>query len=169
MKDEMTKLYDIESLEERINYLKSNTNLLDNFDNIRELIDDYYGNIYLLLEDGSLYINFVLVDSNISFIHMQDLTQIYAISIDNRVIPLLNFNRPLEQYISNNSVPYKDIICNALSIVCLTNEGVVKFISSMPNVCVDYKSLVNVSSIDYNNEEEIVVSHDDKVFESLFI
>lgn len=170
MSDSKIKLYDMETLDERINYLKSNGNLLDKYENIRDVIDDYYGNIYILLEDGSLYINDTFVEKDISFIHLQDTTQLYAISNDNRVIPLLDYNDSLQQYISNNSIPYKEIICSYLSIVCLTTDGFIRFISSEPNVCVDYNNLVNVKEIDYlNDEDAITISHDGENFTNLFI
>ena len=131
------KIHDIRNEEERIEYIKNNTNGLKGIDlkDVKQIATGYFNDVYVLLNNGKFYINGSLNDANIDRIYMFDLLNIYKINKRNIIMSVLDLEywSDLDFYLYNEGCCYKKIITNVLYITALTEAGRVIFMHSMPS------------------------------------
>ena len=113
------KIYLIEDENERLKYIKNNTNGLKGIDieEVKQIETDYYNNVYVLLNNGYLFENGELIEGDINNIHFLDGLNIYAFTNKNQIIPI-NRNKEewtnLDYYLYNDNCLYKKIIADVL-------------------------------------------------------
>lgn len=124
MKNE-DKIYHLKDRKEIINYIRTNTKVLDNFkdEEIKQIESDYYNRIYVLLNNGNLYKGYDFYKSNVDRIWMLDAFNLYFITKENQVFTLTNFDKDMDAYLNNNNCKFKKIIYNTLTFVALTFDG----------------------------------------------
>lgn len=118
------------SLEQELRNIKKYTNLLDNIDikEIKQLErNKWKKEIYILLNNGDLYINGILKDTDIDRLYVLDdiAIQIYSIKRDNTIIPIREESEwdNLDFCLYNNNKPYKRIVTIGSDIAGLTTEN----------------------------------------------
>lgn len=149
------------SLEQELKNIKKYTNLLDNIDinEIKDLIkNDWKKEIYILFNNGDLYINGILEDTNIDRIFVIDdwvCKHIYSINRDNIIMPIIEENDwdDLDFFLYNNNKPYKKLITDCAGIVGLTKENKVIFVNYFEMVGVTADNLIDVENIFVKDDE----------------
>ena len=154
------KIYLIEDENERLKYIKNNTNGLKGIDieEVKQIETDYYNNVYVLLKNGYLFENGELIEGEINNIYFLNGLNIYAFTNKNQIIPI-NRNKEewtkLDYYLYNNNCSYKKIITDVLYIVALTKEGRVISTNSNPSgLGVIPENFLNVDDIKIVEIEE---------------
>lgn len=168
------KLYNLflesnDSLKEKYNIVKENTNFLNDIDlkNIKDISISIDDDIIVLFKDGQLYINGNMYLDNINTLAFMAGYSIFAIS-NNKVITCVTNTLKTTSFINNNDYQYKKIVITPLEIVALTYENDIRFMGSVVDEIIDYHLFYEVDDIGYNElEQEIVVIKKDKV-KSLF-
>ena len=165
---DIVKAYEL-SLNEAYEFVKANTNYLDNIDlnNIKDIKFSCFKDIYILLKDGNLYIDGEYVFHDIKSLGLWSGINIFAITNDNIIISITGKDSDTD-LIKNNNYKYKKIIIDVLSIVALTNEKTIKVYGLPPFGIVDYTKFFDIDDIGYNEKtEEFVIFKNNKI-ESLF-
>ena len=155
------KIYSLDNME-KIYYIKNYTNGLDNINlkEVKQIETDFYNNVYVLLENGNIYINGSLEDVGIEKIYMIDGFHIYMITTDNKIIPLGEKEEwsKLDFYLYNNSSSYKKVVTDVLHIAGLTKDK--RVISAYCNPCgigVDPENFINVDDILIKDEKIYII------------
>lgn len=166
---DIVKLYDC-NLDKSYNLVSNNTDYLNNIskDEVKEIRFSYYKDIIILLKDGEVIINGVKEVSNIVKLFFLNATDIFAISKDKMIIPLITQNA-LSTFINNNNYKYKKIITNTLSIVVLTYDNDIRAITPCLNVGIDYTRYNNVDDIGYAPEDDEFVIFKENKIKPLFL
>lgn len=149
------------SLERELRNIKKYTNLLDNIDinEIKDLIrNDWKKEIYILFNNGDLYINDILEDTNIDRIFVIDnwmCKHIYSINRENIIMPIIEEKDwdDLDFFLYNNNKPYKKLITDCAGIVGLTKENKVIFVNYFEMVGVTADNLIDVEDIFVKDDE----------------
>lgn len=138
--------------EQYINYIKNNTNWLDNI-NIEDIKkvkqNEFYNTYIILLENGELYIEGICTDKNIKDIYLLGNGNMYKIKYSNEIYPVKEFKNwdELDRYLYNDGQAYKKIIFNDNFIAGLTEKGKVIAIEFYDIFGVNLDYLVNVEDI----------------------
>lgn len=155
------KIYSLDNME-KIYYIKNYTNGLDNINlkEVKQIETDFYNNVYVLLENGNIYINSILEDVGIEKIYMLDGVHIYMITTDNKIIPLGEKEEwsKLDFYLYNNSSPYKKVVTDVLHIAGLTKDK--RVVSAYCNPCgigIDPENFINVDDILIKDEKIYII------------
>jgi len=150
-------IYSIKDKNERIEFIREYTNGLDGIDikDVKQIETDYWNNVYTLLNNGYLLENGELCDVEIDRLYYFDGFHLYAITNDNKIIPINKDNwSNIDFYLNNNNCLYKKIISDLLYIVALTEEGSV--IATTSNPCglgVISQNFVDVDDIFIKEDE----------------
>lgn len=157
------KIYNLDIVE-KIYYIKNYTNGLNNIDlkEVKQIETDFYNNIYVILDNGNLYINGVLNKNKVDKIHIIDGFHLYQITTENQIIPCSEEDSwsNLDFYLCNNYNSYKKVVTTPLYIAGLTTEGQV--ISAHCNPCgigVEPENFCNIDNILTVDEEVYVVKN----------
>lgn len=131
------KIYHLEGqLKEKIEYLSNNTDYLKSIDinDITQIETDFDNNVYVVLNNGELYINGEIKNYEIDKIYMLDGFTFYKITKSQMVIPMREMENwtNLDRYLYNDGCCYKKIITDCLYFVALTEEGDIIATSSNP-------------------------------------
>ena len=152
-----------------MNYIRNNTEALKGIDEskIKQIEADYDNNVFVLLEDGSLYKDGEKLDSNISQIYMFDGLRLYKITKDNKIQPIDDTKQcdDIDRYMNNNNTSYKKIITSTMQIVALTEEGNIKTINNYFGLGVipeNFSNVEDISIVKQNEYEEIIYIYKDK-------
>lgn len=148
------KIYFINSFEEKIKYIKDNTNILYdiNENDIKQIESDYYNSIYILLKNGTLYKNKQIIKYNVSKLWFMDGFCIFGI-MNNNTVESITFQYALNDYISG--IEYKKVITSTLYLFALTNDNKVKCIFTDPTgLGIIPDNFVNVDDILFKSELE---------------
>lgn len=120
------KIYCIADEKERIDYIQNNTNALNyiNLAEVKQIETDYYNKVYVLLNNGNIYIDNTYFVSDISSIYCVSGLNIYLITNDNRILPIKDvvYWDNLDFYLNNNYEKYKKILTHELFLTALTGE-----------------------------------------------
>lgn len=132
------KIYNM-SENEKINYIKYQTDGFDNIDekDIKQVEANINNYVYVLLNNGDLYECGKKIDSDIDRLYMFDGMHLYKITKDNKIIPLKELYRwndwdNTDKYLNNNNCSYKKIVTSTLHIVALAKNGEVRAIHALP-------------------------------------
>lgn len=131
------KIYSIKDEQEKIEYIKNNTNGLNgiNLEDVKQIETDFDNYVYVVLNNGKFYENGILQDSNINRLYAFDGLNIFKITNSNQIIPVqfdMENWRELDWYLYNEGEPYKKITTDISHFVALTQEGRVIAIHSLP-------------------------------------
>ncbi len=151
------------NVKQSYDYLKDNTNYVDNIneDDIKEVCYSFNKDVFILLFDGTLYKNDNKILDNINTLGFSCGVFVYAFSNDREIMYLLN-NDETTMFINNNNCKYKKIIIDHLKIVGLTNDNTIRFIGTLIDEVIDYERFYNVDDIGYV-EDSIVIMKDNRV------
>lgn len=154
-------IYLIEDENERIKFIREYTNGLDGIDikDVKQIETDYWNNVYTLLNNGYLLENGELCDVEIDRLYYFDGFHLYAITNDNKIIPINKDNWcNIDFYLNNNNCLYKKIISDVLYIVALTEEG--RVIATTSNPCglgVIPQNFVDVDDIFIKDDDVYII------------
>ena len=127
------------------------TNNLDNIEEsqIKQTEYDYYKNTYILLNNGSLYMNKTYINSKTKELYLLDNFHIYSITTNNMVLPLKELEEwdNLDLYLYNEGEQYKKIINSDLHFVGLKNNGEIIAYTCVPGVAIEQNNFINVDDI----------------------
>ena len=176
MKDDFQvgKLYNMflesnDSLQEKYNIVKENTNYLNDIDlkNIKEISISIDDDIIVLFKDGQLYINGNMYLENINTLAFMAGYSIFAISND-KVITCITNCLKTSEFINNNDYKYKKVVVTPLEIVALTYDNDIKFMGSVVDEIIDYHLFYEIDDIGYYEEEKEIIVIKKDTAKSLF-
>ncbi len=138
------KIYNLNKLEQ-IYYIKEHTNFFKGISlkDIIQLKVDFWDNVYMLLDNGTFYINGNFNVSKVNEIVLLDGFHLYKITNDNKIFPLKELEEwdNTDFYLYNDFNSYKKILTNNFYITGLTEDG------NIISVHID----VNLTGIEPNN------------------
>ncbi len=149
------KIYFINDFEEKIKYIKENTDVLDNINenDIKQIESDYYNSVYIVLKDGTLYKNKNIIKDNVNKLWFMSGYSIFAIT-NNNMVESITPQYGLNDYISG--IEYKKIVTSYLYILALTNDNKVKCISEDPTgIGIIPENFIDVEDILFKTELEL--------------
>lgn len=160
-----TKIYNISDEKKRLDYIRNNTNGFQglNEEEIKQVETNYYNDVFVVLNDGTLYFNGNLIDGNIDRIWMCNGCRLFAISRDNEIKPLQNWTS-FSKYLNNDNCKYKKIITNVLHLVALTEEG--KVIATTIDPCgfgIIPDNFIDVDDICFIEDEPHIIKSQKKI------
>ena len=127
------------------------TNNLENIEEsqIKQTKYDYYKNTYILLNNGSLYINKTYINSKTKELYLLDNFHIYSITTNNMMLPLKELEEwdNLDLYLYNEGEQYKKIINTDLHFVGLKNNGEIIAYTFLPGVAIEQNNFIDVDDI----------------------
>lgn len=149
------KIYFINNYEEKVKYIKDNTDILDaiNENDIKQIESDYYNSVYILLKDGTLYKNKRIIKYNVNKLWFMDGLCIFSI-MNNNMVESITVQYDLNDYISG--IEYKKIATSHLYLLALTNDNKVKCISVDPTgIGIIPDNFIEVDDILFKTDLEI--------------
>lgn len=174
-KKKLCDLYDYD-INQSYELISKNTKYLENIakNEIKDIMYSYDKKVLILLKNGTLFINGIVEKNNISNLWFSDATNIYGISSDNEIIPVIGIEQRISKYINNNNYKYKKVVYTVLAIAALTFEGTVRVIT--PCICVGilterFSNVDDISimtNINDPSDEDIVVKQNGKYW-ALFV
>ena len=146
------------SLSKSIDYLKNNTEYLNNInqEDIKEIVYSFNKNSFVLLNDGSLYKDGNKILDNVNTLGFSCGVFMYAFTNDREIKYLLN-NDETTMFINNNNYKYKKIILDHIKIIGLTYDNTIRFIGTLVDEVIDYERFINVDDIGYVEDSEVVI------------
>lgn len=131
---------------------------------IKQMEYDYYKNTYILLNNGSLYMNKTCINSKTKELYLLDIFHIYSITTNNMILPLRDIEQwdNLDLYLYNEGEQYKKIISSDLHLVGLKNNGEIIAYTCLPGVAIEKNNFIDVDDIK-------IVKLDEDVYEPYII
>lgn len=159
------KIYHLD-VKEKIYYIKNYTEGLNNINlkEVKQIETDFYNNVYVLLENGDVYINSILDDVKIDKLHMLDGFHIYKITKNNKIIPFGEMEdwSNLDFYLYNNLNSYKKILLDPLYIVGLTDDKrVISAYCNPSGIGIKPDNFINVDDILTIDESIYIVKNEE--------
>ena len=116
---------------------------------IKQMEYDYYKNTYILLNNGSLYMNKTCINSKTKELYLLDIFHIYSITTNNMMLPLKELEKwdNLDLYLYNEGEQYKKIINTDLHFVGLKNNGEIIAYTFLPGVAIEQNNFIDVDDI----------------------
>ena len=146
----------IENIELKIKkdkeYIKSTINLENVETNqIKQIEYDKNNNIYILLNNGKLYMNKVCISSNVKELFLLDNFHIYSITTNNMILPLKDLEKwgDIDLYLYNEGIMYKKIISDLVYLVALNEDKEIKSCTSIPGIAIKHDNFINVDDIKF--------------------
>lgn len=136
-------------------------------DEVKDIAASCYGEIVILLNDGTLFVNDEKKLNNINMIQYINSHTIIAISNDNVVTCLTKKGVSGFNFLNNNNYKYKKIITTEFGVAALTHEGVVVYFGDVVSSVIDHSRFAEVDDIEYGNNGDIAIIKGDKKY-SLF-
>ena len=174
--DKDTKIYNMPE-DERRDYIKYQTDGLKNINekDVKQIETDYYNKVFVLLNNGNLYMDGELIDSKISKIYMFDGMHLYKITEDNKIIPIyeddIMDNR--DKYLNNENCYYKKIVTSTLHIVALTEDGNIRALHGLPTGLgiepENFKDVEDVMIVQETKDIEVPYIFKNKEYKPLYI
>lgn len=152
MYDNDFKIYFINDYEEKVKYIKENTDVLDDIDenDIKQIESDYYNLVYILLKDGTLYKNKQIIKGNVSKLWFMDGYRIFGI-MNNNMVESITVQYGLNDYISG--IEYKKVETSYLYLLALTKDNKVKCIADDPSgIGIIPENFIDVEDILFKTE-----------------
>lgn len=147
------KIYNMPE-EERMDYIRNFTNGLKDIDenDVKQIETDYYNKVFVLLNNGNLYIDGELIDNKIKQIYMLDGMRLYKISEENIIKPIYGDDifDDMDKYINNSNCSYKKVVTTTLNLVALTEEGQIKALCGI-------STGFGIEPENFKNVEDIVI------------
>ena len=146
------------NVKQSYDYLKENTNYVDNIneDGIKEVCYSFNKDVFILLFDGSLYKDGNKILDNVNTLGFSCGVFMYAFTNDREIKYLLN-NDESTMFINNNNYKYKKIILDHIKIIGLTYDNTIRFIGTLIDEVIDYERFINVDDIGYVEDSEVVI------------
>ena len=136
-------------------------------DEVKDIAASCYGEIVILLNDGTLFVNDEKKLNNINMIQYINSHTIIAISNDNVVTCLTKKGVSGFNFLNNNNYKYKKIITTEFGVAALTHEGVVVYFGDVVSSVIDHSRFAEVDDIEYGNNGDIAIIKGGKKY-SLF-
>lgn len=134
---------------------------------VKDIAASCYGEIVILLNDGTLFVNDEKKLNNINMIQYINSHTIIAISNDNVVTCLTEKGVSGFNFLNNNNYKYKKIITTEFGVAALTHEGVVVYFGDVVSSVIDHSRFAEVDDIEYANNGDIAIIKGGKKY-SLF-
>lgn len=154
--EDEVKIYCLKK-EEQLEYIKNNTDGLNGFNlnEVKQIETDYWNNVYVLKNNGDLYINTTFSSSGVDRIYVFDGFHLYRIQKNNTIVPIGDVEEwdNLDIYLYNNYEVYKKIVEMPLCIIGLTEDKRVLALSFSINYGIVPENFINVDDI-YLKEDE---------------
>lgn len=120
-------------------------------DEVKYIAASCYGEIVVLLNDGTLFVNGKKKLDNINMIQYINSHTIIAISNNNVVTCLTERGVSCINYLNNNNYMYKKIVVTEFGIAALRYDGVVVYFGDVVSSVIDYSRFIDVDDIDYED------------------
>ena len=136
IKEKQSHIHSIKRKNERLEFIKKYTISLEgiNIKDVKQIEKDCWDNVYTLLNNGYLLENGELCDVEIDRLYYFDSLILYAITNDNKIVPINKVEwSDLDIYLNNKNCSYKKIISDNFYLVALTEEGRVHATTSNPS------------------------------------
>lgn len=139
------------SLEEAYDLVKTNTNYLDNtpIEEIKEIKFSFYKDIFILLRNGILKVNGKFETDNVKTLGFSSGRECYYIDTNKSVVNLVNEDM-MTEFINNSDYKYKKLLIDALVIIGLTNDGIIKVYATEVCGVINYELFTGVDDLGYN-------------------
>ncbi len=157
------KIYNLDMLEQ-ISYIKEHTNFLNNISlkNVIQLKVDFWDNVYILLNNGTFYINGIWNDGKVNKIAVLDGFHLYKITNDNKIFPLKELEEwdNTDFYLYNDFNSYKKILADNFYITGLTEDGNIISVHIDVNLTgIEPNNFINVDDILTVDEEPYIIKN----------
>lgn len=157
------KIYNLNKLEQ-ISYIKEHTNFLNDI-SLKDVIQievDFWDNVYMLLNNGTFYINGIFNTSKVNKIVLLDRFHLYKITNDNKIFPLKELEEwdNTDFYLYNDFDSYKKILTSDFYITGLTEDRNIISVHIDVNLTgIEHNNFINVDDILIINEEVHIIKN----------
>lgn len=173
--------------QEKLKYKNLQKILLNNnidINNIKRITTDVSTNVFILLKNGTFYVNNKLEDTGIDDIYTYDANRIYKITLDNKIIPVKcnydtihnyiygdaesfaeaieNAHESIDNYISGDGISYSKIIVGPWSLTALTKDKRVISTNHIPEcICIIPDNFIDVDDIVLIDNFPYIIKHNE--------